>query len=128
MRDPRPGDAVPTNRDGNQLNIFGDRYGWIIALVVGIIALVAAVLLLSDIRSMRGDMENIRGLIENSAANASQSAASAAVAADRADRAERRANISEAQAKQVFVELNRLGYPVKTTIEDHSVAPAEAAR
>jgi hypothetical protein len=47
-------------------------------------------------------------------------------AAKSADIAERRANISELYAKQVFVELNRLGYPVKTPAEEHSVAPVEA--
>jgi hypothetical protein len=45
-----------------------------------------------------------------------------------ADIAERRANISELYAKQVFVELNRLGYPVKTPAEEHSVAPVEAPK
>lgn len=127
MRDPRPGDVSPNNRDGNQqINYFGERYGWVVALVFGILALVAAIWLLSDVRSIGRDVENIRGLIENSAASASRSAADAAVAADRTDRAERRANVAEAYAKQVYVELNRLGYPVQTPIEEHSVAPVEA--
>lgn len=127
MKDPRPGDAVPTNRDGNQqINYFGERYGWVIALLIGVIALVAAIAVWVAVEGIARDVDNVRGLIENSADRASSSAEDAAVAADRADRAERRANIAEAQAKQVFVELNRLGYPVKTTIEDHSVAPVEA--
>ena len=117
----------PSNRDGNQNIItLGDRYGWIVALVFAILAIVLAVLLWSEVRGARNDVENIRGLIENSAAAASQSASAAAVAADRTDRAERRANIAEAYAKQVYVELNRLGYPVQTPIEEHSVAPVEA--
>ena len=117
---------MPSNRDGNQLNFNGDRYGWIVGLVFAILAIVLVVLLWGEVRSARSDVENIRQLIENSAAAAAEAASGAAVAADRADRAERRANIAEAQAKQVFVELNRLGYPVLTTIEDHPVAPAEA--
>lgn len=48
-----------------------------------------------------------------------------AAAAARADIAERRANIAEVYAKQVYVELNRLGYPVQTPAEEHSVAPVE---
>lgn len=127
MKDPRPGDAVPSNRDGNQqINYFGERYGWVVALLIGIIALVAAGMLLIKLSSVQSEMNTVRGLIENSAASASQSAADAAVAADRTDRAERRANIAEAYAKQVYVELNRLGYPVQTPIEEHSVAPVEA--
>ena len=50
-------------------------------------------------------------------------ASESSAAATRADIAERRANIAELYAKQVFVELNRLGYPVKTPAEEHSVAP-----
>lgn len=103
----------------------GDRVG-LIALILGIIAVILAVALYLSVRTVASDVENIRGLIENSAASASQSASAAAVAADRTDRAERRANIAEAYAKQVYVELNRLGYPVQTPIEEHSVAPVEA--
>lgn len=40
-------------------------------------------------------------------------------AAKSADIAERRANISELYAKQVYVELNRLGYPVRSPAEEH---------
>lgn len=127
MKDPRPGDSLgaPSNRDGNQLNIVGDRYGWIVAVFIALLAIVIGVLLWGDVRSMRGDLENIRNLIDNSAASATAAAANAAVASTRADIAERRANISELYAKQVFVELNRLGYPVKTPAEEHSVAPVE---
>lgn len=109
-----------------QANVTGDRFGWIVALLFAVLALVLAIAMYVTVRSMSNDLENVRGLIENSAAAASSSASAAAVSADRSDRAERRANIAEAQAKQVFVELNRLGYPVQTTIEPHSVAPAEA--
>lgn len=125
MKDPRPGDVAPTNRNGNQINFSSDKYGWI-ALLVAILALIAAIAVLLRVASIGDSMEQIRGLIENSAASASQAASNAAVAADRTDRAERRANIAEAYAKQVFVELNRLGYPVQTPIEEHSVAPVEA--
>ena len=108
-----------------QASVTNDRVG-LIALILGIIAVILAVALYLSVRTVASDVENIRGLIENSAASASQSASAAAVAADRTDRAERRANIAEAYAKQVYVELNRLGYPVQTPIEEHSVAPVEA--
>ena len=102
----------------------GDRVG-LIALILGIIAVVLATILILSIWGIARDVENVRGLIENSAAAASQAASEAAVANSRADIAERRANISELYSKQVFVELNRLGYPVKTPAEEHSVAPVE---
>ncbi len=60
--------------------------------------------------------------------DARDAATAAAAAAVRSEIAERRANISELYAKQVFVELNRLGYPVKTPAEEHSVAPVEASK
>ena len=113
MKDPRPGDVSPTNRDGNQqINYFGERYGWVVALVFSVLALAAALWLVSDVRGMRGDLENIRSLIEGSAAAAAQSAVNAAVAAERADKAERAAAINHEYAVQVVGQLNRMGYPV----------------
>lgn len=118
---------APSNSNGNQqINYFGERYGWIIALLIGIVAIVAVTFLIADLRAMRAELANALTLIQASADRAATSAENAAVAADRTDRAERRANIAEAYAKQVYVELNRLGYPVQTPIEEHSVAPVEA--
>lgn len=116
-----------SNKDGNQqVNFFGERYGWVVALVFGILALLAAMWLLSDVRAMRSDLENIRRLIENSAAAASQSAVNAALAAERADKAERSAAINREYAVQVFPQLNRMGFPVRTPGEvDHYVAQPE---
>jgi hypothetical protein len=127
VKDPRPGDVAPTNRDGNQqINYFGERYGWVVALLFGFLALIAALWMVSDVRGMRGDLENIRVLIEGSAAAASQSAVNAALAAERADKAERSAAINREYAVQVFPQLNRMGFPVRTPGEvDHYVAQPE---
>jgi hypothetical protein len=130
VRDPRPGDAVgPSNRDGNQLIVLGDRYGWIVAIIVGILALAAVFYLLGDIRSMRGDLENIRGLIENSAAAAQRAAVDAALAAERAEQSRVNAAINREYAVQVVGQLNRMGFPVMSPGEkDHPLAqPADYA-
>jgi hypothetical protein len=129
VKDPRPGDSLgaPSNRDGNQLNIVGDRYGWIVAVLIALMAIVIGVLLWGDVRSMRGDLENIRNLIENSADAASASARDAALAAERASMSERHSAISEVYTKQVYVELNRLGYPVRSPAEEHEPDPPGVA-
>jgi hypothetical protein len=125
------GKAYPVNdaRENNgptaQASIVGDRYGWI-ALIIGVIALVLAVIVIVAMWGLAADLNEARRAIETASVNMTQSAVAAATSADRADRAERRANIAEAYAKQVYVELNRLGYPVQTPIEEHSVAPVEA--
>lgn len=116
-----------SNKDGNQqVNYFGERYGWVVALLVGILGLAAALWLLADVRAMRGEMQNIGRLIQDSAASASQAAVNAAVAAERADKAERSAAINREYAVQVFPQLNRMGFPVRTPGEvDHYVAQPE---
>ncbi len=111
------------NAPSAQVSINGERFGWIIALIIGLIAIVAVAFLFAVIRSIGADMENVRGLIENSAAAASQSASDAARSAERAMQAERHSAISEIYTKQVYVELNRLGYPVRTPAEEHEPNP-----
>jgi hypothetical protein len=127
VKGPRPGDVAPTNRDGNQqINYFGERYGWVVALLFGVLALIAAIWMVSDVRGMRGELENIRILIEGSADAAAQSAVDAAVAAERADKAERAAAINREYAVQVVGQLNRMGYPVMSPGEkDHPLAQPE---
>jgi hypothetical protein len=56
------------------------------------------------------------------------SAANAARAAAKAETATARANVAEIYAKQIYTELNRLGYPVKTPAEDHEPQPPEPVR
>ena len=109
-----------------QANVTGDRFGWIVALVFAVLALVLAVVMYVTLRSLSGDIENVRGMIENSAAAASNSARDAALAAERANMSERHAAISEIYTKQVYVELNRLGYPVRTPAEEHEPNPPGA--
>ena len=91
-------------------------------------ALVALVLVMGVALFVSGLAMSTANRALSAVAEVSQAGVNAAVAADRADRAERRANISEAYAKQVYVELNRLGYPVHSPIEEHSQAPAEATK
>lgn len=50
-------------------------------------------------------------------------AADAARAAAKAETATARANTAEIYAYQVYTELNRLGYPVRTPAEDHAPQP-----
>lgn len=50
-------------------------------------------------------------------------AADAARAAAKAETATARANTAEIYAYQVYTELNRLGYPVRTPAEDHVPQP-----
>jgi hypothetical protein len=53
------------------------------------------------------------------------SARDAGFAAAKAETATARANTAEIYAKQIYTELNRLGYPVKTPAEDHAPQPPE---
>lgn len=53
------------------------------------------------------------------------SARDAGFAAAKAETATARANTAEIYAKQIYTELNRLGYPVKTPAEDHVPQPPE---
>jgi hypothetical protein len=101
-----------------QASIVGDRFGWIVALVIALAALILSVMVMATIWGLRNDVENIRGLVENSAASASQAAVQSAVAAERADKAERSAALSREYAVQVYPQLNRLGYPVLTPGEE----------
>lgn len=108
-----------------QASVTNDRVG-LIALILGIIAVVMAVALLLTVLNVSRDVEAVRSLIENSAAAASQSAVNAALAAERADKAERSAAINREYAVQVFPQLNRMGFPVRTPGEvDHYVARPE---
>lgn len=54
-----------------------------------------------------------------------EAASSAARAQAKAETATARANVSELYAKQVYTELNRLGYPVKTPAEEHAPQPSD---
>jgi hypothetical protein len=49
----------------------------------------------------------------------------AARAAAKAETATARANVAEIYAYQVYTELNRLGYPVRTPAEDHAPQPPQ---
>ena len=99
--------------------------GGLVALIISIIAIVAAVALMVVVWQFSLEVARTRQAVEEATGRNTESAVQAAMAAERANIAERRANISELYAKQVFVELNRLGYPVKTPAEEHSVAPVE---
>lgn len=57
----------------------------------------------------------------------SRIAADAARAAAKAETATARANVSEIYAKQLFTEMNRLGYPIRTPAEDHAPQPPATA-
>lgn len=55
---------------------------------------------------------------------ASNAAATASIAAERAQQARNEARIASLYATQVYTELNRLGYPVKSPAEfDHELHP-----
>lgn len=56
-------------------------------------------------------------------ASISRIAGDAARAAAKAETATARANTAEIYAYQVYTELNRLGYPVRTPAEDHAPQP-----
>jgi len=58
----------------------------------------------------------------------SSSAEAAGRAAAKAETATARANTAEIYAKQIYTELNRLGYPVKTPAEDHVPQPPEPVK
>ena len=45
----------------------------------------------------------------------------------KAESATARANVSELYAKQLFTEMNRLGYPIRTPAEDHDPQPPDVA-
>lgn len=108
-----------------QVNV-GERYGWVVALLIGIAALILAIMMIVAVRSMSTDIENVRGLIENSARAAAQSAVEAALASERADKAERSAALSREYAVQVYPQLNRLGYPIMSPGEEnHPAAQVE---
>lgn len=48
-------------------------------------------------------------------------------AAAKAETATARANVSELYAKQLFTEMNRLGYPIRTPAEQHDPQPPDVA-
>lgn len=48
-------------------------------------------------------------------------------AKSKAETATARANVSEIYAKQLFTEMNRLGYPIRTPAEEHDPQPPETA-
>jgi hypothetical protein len=52
-------------------------------------------------------------------------AGDAARAAAKAETATARANVSEIYAKQVYTELNRLGFAVRTPAEEHAPQPSD---
>lgn len=54
-------------------------------------------------------------------------AGDAARAAAKAETATARANVAEIYAKQLFTEMNRLGYPIRTPAEEHDPQPPETA-
>lgn len=114
-------DGINGNRGTAQQVKVGDTTpAWVIimAIVTAIVALILAALgWWMALNALRDASDAIR--------DATEARMDSVAAAQRADIAERRANISELYSKQVFVELNRLGYPVKTPAEEHSVAPVE---
>lgn len=115
------GNTAPTA----QASVNNDRLGPL-ALILSVLALILAVVVLVSIWRVSSDVNNVRSLIENAAASASQSAVDAALAAERADKAERSAAINREYAVQVFPQLNRMGYPVRTPGEvDHYTAQPE---
>lgn len=63
-----------------------------------------------------------------SVAAVASSAEAAGRAAAKAETATARANVAEIYAKQIYTELNRLGYPVRTPAEDHEPQPPEPVK
>lgn len=57
----------------------------------------------------------------------SRIAADASRAAAKAETATARANVSELYAKQLFTEMNRLGYPIRTPAEEHAPQQPDVA-
>lgn len=105
-----------------QASVQGDRLG-LIALILGILALLFAIYVVVTVSAFRSDLDNIRGLIENSANAATNAQVDAARSADRAYQAQQSAALAREYAVQVFPQLNRMGYPVKSPGEpEHPTA------
>lgn len=115
------GDGINGNRGtAQQVKIVDGTPKWVLimSLVMTIVALIMAFVgwwIASQ--ALRDAREAIQG--------AQTARIDAQRSADRADIAERRANISEVYAKQVYTELNRLGYPVLTPLEMHPPQPSD---
>ena len=84
-----------------------------------VLTLVILALLLSVLGFMMG------AVAMRDANHVAEAAASAARAQAKAETATSRANVSEIYSKQVYTELNRLGYPVKTPAEEHAPQPSD---
>lgn len=95
-------------------------------LLVAVLALIFAILAEMHARHMRSEVEAIRSLLDTAVNRAIESASNAAVAKNDAAHAATSAAINREYAVQVFPQLNRLGYPVKTPGEPgHYVAQPE---
>lgn len=69
-----------------QANNYGDRLGWVVALILGLIAIVAVAFLFAVIRSIGTDLDNVRGLshfITNGATSWKRGCASSTPATNR---------------------------------------------
>lgn len=105
-----------------------DRTSTFIALFVGIIALIVALVVLTQVWSMSRDFDRALEDIHSARDSAIQSAVGAARAAAKAETATSRANTAEIYSKQIYTEMNRLGYPIKTPAEEHEPQPPEPVR
>lgn len=86
-----------------------------------VLYIIGGLALLSFVFGLMGFIFGLRAMDDS--ADARVEAREATSTADDADRA---AQLSRLFSEQVYVELNRLGYPVQTPVEEHTQAPAEA--
>lgn len=96
-------------------------------LLISIIALVLAMLAWNDASRTRDAVRDLSNAMQAANTAMVEMAGNAARAAAKAETATARANVSELYAKQLFTEMNRLGYPIRTPAEEHVPQPPETA-
>ncbi len=102
-------DRSINNAQGGQQMVFKGVDSWlaIVAMIFGALGFLMGAIALSNSNKV-ADFAFVAG-----------------EAKSKAETATARANVSEIYAKQVYTELNRLGYPVRTPAEDHAPQPSD---
>ena len=116
--------SAPVARAHAIVRIADKTPNWVF-LLISIIALLLAALAWNDASRTRDAVRDLTSTMQTASAAMLDMAGNAARAAAKAETATARANTAEIYAYQVYIELNRLGYPIKSPAEHHAPQPPE---
>lgn len=120
------GNSAPVAKSNAIVNLADKTPNWVF-LLISIIALLLAALAWNDASRTRDAVNELAGQVQAANIAMLDMAGNAARAAAKAETATARANVSELYAKQLFTEMNRLGYPIRTPAEEHVPQPPDTA-